>query len=558
MGRALKLQLFPAILAAALLLGSAGFAAAQAPELGRIEFPTSASGVAQEQFLRGVAALHSFWYEEALEAFEAATREDPDFALGYWGQAMAHNHPLWDEQNAEAARAALGKVRDSAALTPRERGFIHAVRALYGEGDKVARNRAYSLAMEQLYREFPGDHEVAGFYALSLLGQVQSGEKGYRRQARAGAIALEVFAQNPLHPGAAHYIIHSFDDPEHAILALPAARRYAGIAPQAHHARHMPSHIFIQLGMWPEAAASNESAWAASVAWAGRSGNISRRDFHSLHWMLYIFAQQGRYARAREALETLRQTAGGGNRRSVYYWSEMVSCYLMESERWDAAADLFALATSPAGEESHATHQHVPQGTAGSGRKTAPERRHTLEAYARGMAAASRGSKEAATHARQLREMRARMREAGESYQARIAEILELEIAAQLHASQKKYDTALAEMMKATRLEEELSPPSGPPEVLKPSHELAGEILLRAGRAEEAAQQFELALLRQPNRARSLLGSARAAAKSGNAAAAAAAYARLIENWKDADAQLPELAEAREFVRQQGMRVAGR
>src|SRR5918912_2084668 len=144
---------------------------------------------------------------------------------------------------------------------------------------------------------------AAAFYSLSLLGLVRPEEKSYRLQAKAGAIALEVYQKNPNHPGAAHYIIHAFDDPDHAILALPAARRYADIAPEAHHARHMPSHIFLQLGMWPEAAASNESAWQASDAWMKRKNlPLSLRDYHSLHWLLYAYLQQGRYKKAEELL----------------------------------------------------------------------------------------------------------------------------------------------------------------------------------------------------------------------------------------------------------------
>ena len=170
--------------------------------------------------------------------------------------------------------------------------------------------------MEKIYRDYPNDLDAAAFYSLSLLGLVRSDEKSYRLQARAGAIALEVYQKNPNHPGAAHYIIHAFDDPDHAILALPAARRYAGIAPEAHHARHMPSHIFLQLGMWPEAAASNESAWEASDAWMKRKNlSPSVRDYHSLHWLLYVYLQQGRYRKAEELLTLMKKTMSEINLR---------------------------------------------------------------------------------------------------------------------------------------------------------------------------------------------------------------------------------------------------
>src|SRR5438034_856681 len=279
-------------------------AGAQQSQLGKVDFPTSASGTAQSHFLRGVAALHSFWFEEALDAFRESTRVQPDFMMGYWGEAMAHNHPLWSEQDTEAARAVLKKIKDTPKLTPRERAYLNAVKVLYGEGEKISRDKAYAAAMERIYRQYPDDLEAACFYALSLLGTVRPEDKGYRRQALAGAIALDVYQKNPNHPGAAHYIIHSFDDPDHAILALPAARKYAEIAPAAHHARHMPSHIFVQLGMWAEAAASNESSWAASQAWVERTKRgLEQRDYHSLSWLTQIALEQGRLARARQTVE---------------------------------------------------------------------------------------------------------------------------------------------------------------------------------------------------------------------------------------------------------------
>ena len=281
---------------------------AQQSQLGRVEFPTSGSEKAQAHFLRGLAALHSFWYEEAIEAFQESTKVDPDFMMGYWGEAMAHNHPLWSEQDITAARQVLAKIKETPKLTERERAYLNAVKLLYGEGDKSARDTAYSAAMAKIYRAYPDDLDAAAFYSLSLLGLVRPGDKNYRLQAQAGAIALDVYQKNPNHPGAAHYIIHAFDDPDHAILALPAARRYADIAPEAHHARHMPSHIFLQLGMWPEAAASNLSAWESSDAWMKRKNlPLSVRDYHSLHWLLYVYLQQGRYNQAEQLLTLMKK-----------------------------------------------------------------------------------------------------------------------------------------------------------------------------------------------------------------------------------------------------------
>src|SRR4030095_9722655 len=290
---------------------------------------------------------------------------EPEFMMGYWGEAMTYNHPLWSEQDTPAGKIVIAKIKDTAQLTPRERAYLDAVKLLYSAGDKNARDVAYSAAMEKIYREYPDDLDAAAFYSLSLLGLVQPGDKGYRLQARAGAIALEVYQKNPNHSGAAHSISHAFHDPEHAILALPAARRYAEIAPEAHHARHMPSHIFLQLGMWPEAAASNESAWEASDAWMKRKNlSLNVRDYHSLHWLLYCYLQQGRYTKAEELLTLMKRVMSestyDNKLRPGYYennYANMAAAFVVETERWELASKLFPAA--PAGERT-ASEQTAP------------------------------------------------------------------------------------------------------------------------------------------------------------------------------------------------------
>ncbi len=515
---------------------------AQESQLGRVEFRTSGSEKAQAHFLRGLAALHSFWYEEALDEFREATKLEPDFAMGYWGEAMTYNHPLWSEQDLTAARAVLARMKETPKLSDRERAYLNAVRLLYGEGDKRARDVAYSAAMEKIYRAYPEDLDAAAFYSLSLLG-LTGGEKGYRLQAKAGAIALEVYQKNPNHPGAAHYIIHAFDDPDHAILALPAARRYASIAPEAHHARHMPSHIFLQLGMWPEAAASNEAAWESSDAWMKRKNlSVNVRDYHSLHWLLYAYLQQGRYNDAEKLLNLMKKVMSestyDNKLRPGYYennYANMAAAFVVETERWNLATELFPeskpLAASETG--SHGSHN------SGATMRTSSAS-VSLPLFIRGLAAAVNGSTAIDQNINALQALRASR---GSS------EILELEIAA-LSASMKKEHAGAIELMKkATALEEATNAPYGPPSLIKPSHELFGEILLRAGKPAEASEQFKVALLRQPNRARSLLGAARAAAQTGDQSGAQSAYAALIDQWKQADANLLELREARDYLK---------
>lgn len=508
---------------------------AQESQLGRVEFQTSGSPAAQTHFLRGLAALHSFWYEEALEAFRESTKVDPDFMMGYWGEAMAHNHPLWSEQDLNAARQVVAKFKDTPKLTDRERAYLNAVKLLYGEGEKRTRDAAYSAAMEKIYRAYPEDLDAAAFYSLSLLALVGPDNKGYRLQAQAGAIALAVYEKNPNHPGAAHYIIHAFDDPDHAILALPAARRYADIAPEAHHARHMPSHIFLQLGMWPEAAASNESAWESSDNWMKRRKlPLSVRDYHSLHWLLYAYLQQGRYSKAEELLKLMKQVMSestyDNKLRPGYYennYANMAAAFIVETERWELASELFPENKKPAASEEATGGSH---GTHGSS-QTANTMRYsgaskTLPTFIRAFSAVMRGIDAEAPDG-----------------------IRGLEVAALSAAVKKDYAKAIELMKQATAKEEQSSPPSGPPSLIKPTHELFGEILLRAGKPTEAAAQFKTALLRQPNRARSLLGAARAAAQSGDQTTAAVMYSKLLEQWKQADETLPELREARSSLK---------
>ena len=518
-------------------------ASAATPELGSIHFPTSGSKEAQTHFLRGVAALHSFWYEEALAAFHQATTVEPGFAMGYWGEAMAHNHPVWAEQDIDAGRAALAKITDSIKLSKREQTYVDAVRLLYGEGEKPNRDRAYAGAMKTLHETYPEDLEGACFYALSLLGLAEHNEDAERLRLQAGAIALDVSRQNPEHPGAAHYTIHAFDDPDHAIRALPAARRYAAIAPAAPHAQHMPAHIFLQLGMWPEAASSNEAGWRDSVAWVQQKGlPAAHRDYHSLSWLHYVYLQQGRYKEARQLLKLKRthmlavgekdETDGlGYGWRVGRYYEAMTAAFILETERWDLAA---MVVPSP------------------GLRPADPDQ--ALPMFVRGLGAALRGRTAAGRYLAAMRSFRQSRGSRDSPRTGKQLKILELEVAAAIQGSKGHYDEAFALMDEATALEEALPPPSGPPRLIKPSHELYGELLLRAGRPEAAAKQFEIALQRQPNRARALLGAARAAQRL-DREAAAAYYSKLLRIWAHADPNLPELREAEEYL---GRKASGK
>ena len=462
-------------------------------ELGSIDFPNSGAAEAQTAFLTGMKALHSFEFEDAGEAFREAQAIDPDFGLAWWGEALSFNHPLWSEQVRGAALAALARYAPTpearAARVPpgRERGLIEAVDVLYGAGDKLSRDVAYSEAMRRLHEAHPEDDEIATLHALSLLGTVRRGDKGFGRQVRAGAIALEVFARNPKHPGAAHFIIHAFDEPEHAILALPAAKAYAEIAPAAPHALHMPSHIFVQLGMWEGVVASNDVSYKAALDHVERKGLArGRSEFHSLQWYHYGQLQLGNEAMARWALdEALRTLATFPSRRVRTGTMRILARHILETERWS--------------EFDH-------------GVLTDADRGHSALQLAAGLSAVHTGNVDAAEVA--LANIKAARRgfegNSSKAYRARIVAVEERELEAALAMARGDDDAAEGLLVETTALEAELNTPSGPPLPMKPAHELYGEFLLSQGRLEEAAAQFDKALERTPNRIRSVRGLGRA------------------------------------------------
>ena len=269
-------------------------------QLGRLDFPTSTrNAAAQTAFVRGMLLLHLFEYPAAKEAFLEAQRLDPDFAMAYWGEAMTYTHPLWNQQDLAAARAALARLapdaagRAAKAPTAREKAWLAAAEQLYGEGDKPARDARFAEAMAAMDRQFPEDDEAKLFHALGLLGKAQ-GERDVPDFLAAARIAQSVFLRNPDHPGAAHYWIHGMDDPEHAAGALEAARNLSQIAPAAPHAQHMTSHIFMALGMWDDVVAANERAEKVTEAQLAERGQPAFRCGHYSEWLQYGYFQQGR------------------------------------------------------------------------------------------------------------------------------------------------------------------------------------------------------------------------------------------------------------------------
>ena len=290
-------------------------AAAQLENVGQLTFPTSGSPEAQRHFLRGVAILHSFGWKQAIAEFQLAQKAKPDFAMAYWGETLCYNHPLNSQMDPKEPRGVLARLgpdraaRVAKAPTDREKGFVNAVEELWGEGDSRQRRLSYMNAMERLYNKFPSDDEIKTFYALSILSASAAvDDRTSRMNVKAAALAMDVFKRNPNHPGAVHYIIHAFDDPVHAPLALEAAKVYAQIVPAVSHAVHMPTHIFIQHGMWNEVANQNIRAYNVGKAlW--QPGDAPGDMAHSGDWGQYGFLQLGDYAGARERIQAFEWMA---------------------------------------------------------------------------------------------------------------------------------------------------------------------------------------------------------------------------------------------------------
>ena len=492
----------------------------RAQRLGHIDFPTSGTPPAQEHFVTGVLFLHSFEYPSALREFREAQRLDSAFAMAYWGEAMTYTHAVWNEQDAAAARAALRRLgpnpaaRVARAPTPREKGYLRAVEILYGEGPKARRDTAYAEAMATMARDWPNDDEAQLFHALALLG-LNQGDRDIATYQRAGAIAARVFARNPDHPGAAHYVIHAYDDPAHAQRGLDAARAYSRIAPDAPHALHMTSHIFLALGLWDDVVAANEGAVHAIHAASERRGAPPRACGHYPEWLEYGYLQQGRVKDAQRVLEQCR-SGPSGSPDNIEGLAGMRAAFIVDKRAWTGSSD----------------NEPAPR---------SPEARAYI-AFGTGFAAAMRKDKASAARALDvLQGVSGSIAEDLRPYRR----IMALELRGLIQSLDGDFPGALASIRDAARLDDSLPIPFGPPLAVKPPHELAGEILLSSGRADEARAELRLALARTPRRPAVLLALARAETAAGKTEEAAGLYRTLAEIWRNADNDLPDLPEVR-------------
>ena len=525
------------------------------PGLGTTAFLTSTkSPEAQTAFMRGLLLLHLFEYPEAAKSFVAAEKLDRNFAMAYWGEAMTFNHGVWNQVDVAGGKAALDKFAPTAAARagriadPREKAYMAAVELLYdGTGTKAERDMRYSQAMERLSRRYPDDRNAQLFYALALLSQSE-GVRDVPVYLHAAAIAKRIFRLEPENPGAAHYWIHGMDDPEHAAGALEAARVLSKIAPDAGHAQHMCSHIFMALGMWDDVVQRNVAAMRVVNEEDTANGLPLTRCSHYQEWLEYGYFQQGRLRAAKqivlecgwsdgEAMAWMKAHPGKalwGMEDPAQAHRDLVSAFafarsmaIIESRDWNGTPrDEFDMA---------ALHPY-----AGG-----------WYAFANGIAAAERGDVTAARSALETmnKETSAfRSEQDAEPQYVRTFSVGAEELSGFIHIKDGQYEAGVAEIRHAAETYRSMPFAFGPPVTIKPPEELLGEVLLERGDAADARRAFELSLQRAPKRAQSLLGLARAEHLAGDDASARKTYQMLVAIWHQADADYADPAEARKAL----------
>jgi tetratricopeptide (TPR) repeat protein len=456
-------------------------------DLGKIEFPTSAPPEAQKHFIEGVLLLHSFEYSRARRAFQEASKVAPDFALAYWGEAMTYDHPIWPEYDRPGALAVLARlgptpeVRRAKAPTEREKMYLDAVEKLFADGDQKQVAAEYSAAMERLTKRFPEDLEAQAFYSLSILGLTRT-TRNTENYMRAAAVAEAVYKKNPLHPGALHYLIHSYDDPAHASLGLRAARAYGTVARSASHAQHMPSHIFFALGLWDDSIAAN----TASMKTARAEGN---GGYHPLHWLLYSYLQVGRIDEATKLLGVIEEDSK--TITSAYNRNHLAMCQAMMlvETRGSGPASLMTLVdTSGARSFSTSSNLDLATGLEYVRRNDLVKARGALETLRTRIASTNATPDSTNRYATVLQ---------SDIDQAGVMQQI-LQSAVQFADGER--DVALKNVVAAAEAEDRLVFEYGPPAIVKPAWEQAGEMFLAAGKKSEAADAFRKALKRYPNR----------------------------------------------------------
>ena len=502
-------------------------------QLGTVHFPVSCAASVQKPFQRGVALLHSFWYEEAEKEFIDIGKDDPHCVMVHWGIAMSIWHQLWNNPEGKVLARGLGECKTAAnakeRVTPREDGYIDAICAFYSHSETMdhdARSKAYSDAMKKVYEANPGDHEAAAFYALSLLASEPHEDATFGNRKQAAAILEKLFAIEPDHPGVAHYMIHSYDKPQLAQLGIPAARRYAAVAPAAPHALHMPSHIFARVGLWQDDINSNLASIAATRKMSAMGMGGEGHQFHAMDFLFYAYMQSGRESDARALMDEVNKMPemhdmyGVGFDPHLATEANFAALYPLEMRDWAAAAAITPMVVPNTAEDSFgywakaigAGHLHQTE-----------ELRKDVKAI----------------EAIHQKFVDAKKRDLAEGTEKDLKQAQ-----AWLAFSEGKYDDAVAILRPMAEKEEALGDePQG-----IPSREMIADMLLEAKRPQQALMEYQADLKFSPGRFNGLHGAARAAEAAGKQSDANGYYALLIKNCEGGSSTRPELSHARELV----------
>jgi tetratricopeptide (TPR) repeat protein len=509
-------------------------------KLGQVNFPISCNPAGQQKFNRALALLHSFQYVEAEQAFTEITASDPDCAMAWWGAAMSLYHPLWappTPAESQKGREAVGRARAANAKTQRERDYIAALDTFYKDADRLdhwERARAYAVSMEGVYRRYRQDKEAAIFYALALNGTAPADDKNLANRTKAAQILYRIWPHEPDHPGIAHYLIHSYDYPSLAHLALPAARRYARVAPSSPHALHMPSHIFTRLGMWPDAVQSN----LASVATAKQEvakvqpGAASKDQLHAMDYLMYAYLQGAQDDQARSILDEALAYSEADQAvfQVAYAWAAIPARFALERHRWQEAASLTLHPAKFPWEGFRFAEANVY--------------------FARAVGAARSGDTAVAIQEIQrLAAIQAALGGAKSGYDwAKQVQIQHHAAAAWLAQAEGKAGEAERLLRAAAELEDSTDKHPVTPGAILPAREMLGDLLLELKQPAQALKEYEAGLQTAPNRFNSLYGAAHAAELAGNRQQARAYYKKLITLCGHATGRKSELQLAKGYL----------
>ena len=512
-----------------------------APErkLGSVALATSCNEAVREDFDLALALLHSFEYDEAEKVFARVIDKEPACAMAYWGVAMSNFHPLWSPPLPAELEKGLKAVRIGQSIpgkSEREAAYLAAISAFFTDYDKAghqARALRFEQAMGQLYTRYPEDKEAAIFYALALNAAADPADKSYSRQKKAGDILNRLYAKEPNHPGIVHYIIHTYDSPELARQALPAARRHASVAPSSAHALHMPSHIFTRLGFWEESIHSNLASVASAQCYAEAVGIKGHWDeeLHGLDYLVYAYLQQGRNDLAKGQWDYLRsmKEVEPVNFKVAYAFASIPSRYLLENRLWKEAAALQVPGTGFRWED------YPWQGA--------------IVHFTRLLGSVNTGDNQSAeAELAALRAARDKLLRQKDAYKANQVQIQILASEAWMQFKAGRTAEALTQMTLAAEMEEKTAKhPVTPCEVL-PARELLGDLLFQLNEPAKAFIAYETSLKKNANRFNSLYGAALAAERSGRKEKARYYYAKLVGQAEPASDR-QELAVARKYLK---------